>query len=188
MFVLAGFACSATHDAISFCMANKKPASGAKTTKKPPERFRDAAQNRKARFDYKIGESMEAGLVLVGSEVKSLRSGQASLQDAFAGTYMGELMLFNSYIPEYSKSSGHLQHDPRRMRKLLVSKKQRDKLLGQVKREGITLVPLKIYFNPRGLAKVQLGIAEGKKQYDKRATNKKREFDRDKQRLLKNKG
>lgn len=163
-------------------MANKKPS--AKNT----ERFRDAAQNRKARFDYKIGESMEAGLVLVGTEVKSLRAGQASLQDAYAGTYFGELMLFNAYIPEYRKAGAHLQHDPRRMRKLLVSKKQRDKLLGQVKREGITLVPLKIYFNPRGLAKVQLGIAEGKKQYDKRATMKKREGDRDMARALKSKG
>lgn len=169
-------------------MTNKKPTSGAKTKAKPQERFRDAAQNRKARYDYKIGESMEAGLVLVGTEVKSLRAGQASLQDAYAGTYFGELMLFNAYIPEYQKAGAHLQHDPRRMRKLLVSKKQRDKLLGQVKREGITLVPLKIYFNPRGMAKVQLGIAEGKRQYDKRATMKKREGDRDVARALKSKG
>lgn len=160
----------------------------AKKPAKATERFKDAAQNRKARHDYKIAESFEAGLVLVGTEVKSLRAGQASLQDAHAGTYMGELMLFNCYIPEYAKAGQHLQHDPRRMRKLLVSKKERDKLLGRVKREGITLVPLKIYFNPRGLAKVQLAVAEGKKQYDKRATLKKREGDRDMARLLKNKG
>lgn len=170
--------------------APKPTGKAKKPAKKQPDaaRFKDAVQNRKARYDYKIVESMEAGLVLVGTEVKSLRAGQASLQDAHAGTYLGELMLFNAYIPEYGKAGAHLQHEPRRMRKLLVSKKERDKLLGRVKREGITLVPLKIYFNPRGYAKVQLGIAEGKKQHDKRESIKQRDWGRDKQRMLKRGG
>lgn len=151
----------------------------------PKARYRDAAQNRRARYEYEIGATVEAGIVLAGSEVKSLRLGQASLQEAFAADHGGELMLMNAYIPEYKQAGRHLQHEPRRMRKLLVHKRERDKLLGAVKRDGITLVPLSIYFNPRGLAKVKLGIAEGKKKHDKRSAIKAREWDREKRRVLK---
>ena len=155
---------------------------------KPKERFREAAQNRRARFEYTIGSTIEAGIALVGTEVKSLRRGQASLQESFAGEHEGSLVLFNAHIPEYQQAGRHLQHDPRRPRVLLVHKRERDKLLGAVQRDGITLVPLSIYFNPRGLAKVKLGIAEGKKQHDKRAAIKKREWDREKSRMLRDRG
>jgi SsrA-binding protein len=107
------------------------------------------------------------------------------LQESFAGEKDGQLMLFNAHIPEYQQAGHHLQHDPRRPRTLLVHKRERDKLLGAVQRDGITLVPLSIYFNPRGLAKVKLGIAEGKKQHDKRNAIKAREWGREKQRLMK---
>jgi SsrA-binding protein len=149
------------------------------------ERFREAAQNRRARFEYTIGSTLEAGIALVGTEVKSLRKGQASLQESFAGEHNGDLVLFNAHIPEYQQAGRHLQHDPRRPRVLLVHKRERNKLLGAVQRDGITLVPLSIYFNPRGIAKVKLGIAEGKKQHDKRNAIKAREWGREKQRLMK---
>jgi SsrA-binding protein len=142
-----------------------------------------AAQNRKARHDYFINENIETGLVLEGSEVKSLRAGQGSLVDAWAGEKDGELWMFSAYIPQYAGS-----HEPnyvsRRPRKLLVHKRERDRLLGAVQRDGVTLVPLSIYFNNRGIAKVDLGIAKGKRKYDKRQTEKKRDWDRQKQRLL----
>jgi SsrA-binding protein len=164
-------------------MTSTKVNSGKK--KKPVERYRDVAQNRRARFEYTIGSHIEAGIVLTGTEVKSLRRGQASLAEAYAGAHEGNLVLFNAFIPEYQQAGRHLQHEPRRIRQLLVHKREREKLLGAVKRDGITLVPLSIYFNPRGMAKVKLGIAEGKKQHDKRATIKNREWQRDKARLMK---
>jgi SsrA-binding protein len=142
-----------------------------------------AAQNRKARHDYFINENFETGLVLQGSEVKSLRAGQGSLADAWAGERNGELWMFNAYIPQYAGS-----RDPdyvsRRPRKLLVHKREMNRLLGAVQRDGVTLVPLSIYFNGRGIAKVDLGVAKGKRKYDKRQTQKKRDWDRQKQRLL----
>ena len=147
---------------------------------------RQVAQNRRARFDYHIDETLEAGLVLFGSEVKSLRRGQASIGEAHAGEQGGELFLFNAYIPEYP-GANRFNHEPRRPRKLLVHRKELSKLLGQVKREGVTLVPMAFYFNDRGIAKVQLGLARGKKMADKRHAIKEREWNRDKARLLRSK-
>lgn len=169
-------------------MATKKTTKPAAKAAKPAkkERFREAAQNRRARYEYEIGSHIEAGIMLTGTEVKSLRKGQASLAESYAGPQRGELVLFNAHIPEYQQAAGHLQHEPRRARKLLLHKREIDKLLGAVKRDGITLVPLSIYFNPRGLAKVKLGIAEGKKQHDKRRAIKEREWNREKSRVMKN--
>lgn len=155
-----------------------------KKDSKQQDRYREAAQNRKARFNYSIDETLEAGIILTGTEVKSLRKGTASLQDAFAGERDGTLTLLNAYIAEYQQAGAHLQHEPRRPRQLLVHAKQRDKWLGLVKREGVTIVPLSIYFNPRGIAKVKLGLAHGKEKADKRAAIKERDWQRDKARLL----
>ena len=142
-----------------------------------------AAQNRKARHDYFIDENIEAGLVLAGSEVKSLRSGQGSLVDAWAGERDGELWMFSAYIPQYA-SAHEANYISRRPRKLLVHKRELNRLLAAIQREGVTLVPLAIYFNDRGIAKVDLGVARGKRKYDKRETAKKRDWDRQKARLL----
>jgi SsrA-binding protein len=148
---------------------------------------RPVAQNRRARFDYFIEDKVEAGLVLAGSEVKSLRQGRANIQESYAGEMAGELWVFNLYIPEYGPAN-RFNHDTRRPRKLLVHRRERDRLLGAVKREGVTLVPLSIYFTRRGLAKIDLGLARGKKLHDKRETEKKRDWQREKQRLLREKG
>lgn len=144
-----------------------------------------AAQNRKARFDYKILETIEAGIVLKGVEVKSLRLGRATLNEAWAGERDGELYLFNMYIPEYQ--GGVLSRfDVRGIRKLLVKKKERTQLFSAIGRDRNTVVPLDIHFNDRGLAKVTLGIAEGKQKADKRHAVAARDWQRDKARLLKN--
>lgn len=154
--------------------------------KKSPDR-QIAAQNRKARHDYFIDENIEAGLVLHGSEVKSLRSGQGSLVDAWAGEKDNELWMYSAYIPQYASA-----HEPnyvsRRPRKMLLHKREMDRLLASIRREGVTLVPLSIYFNNRGIAKVDLGIARGKRKYDKRQTEKKRDWERQRSRLLREKG
>jgi len=147
-----------------------------------------AAQNRKARFDYKIGDTYEAGLVLVGPEVKSLRAGRAAIAEAWAGERDGELWLFNSYIPEWQAGSFVSQFEPRRPRKLLLKKKQVESLVGAVAREGVTLVPLEILFNERGIAKVVLGLGEGKNKADKRHAIAARDWQRDKARLMREKG
>ncbi|MCE9508052.1 MAG: SsrA-binding protein SmpB [Alphaproteobacteria bacterium] len=146
------------------------------------------AQNRKARFDYFIEDTMEAGIVLTGTEVKSLRGGQASINESYAGVHEGALYLLNAYIPEYTKAHIRLQHEVRRPRKLLLHKNQLDKLMSAVQRKGTTIVPLSIYFNKRGIAKVNLGVASGKKQHDKRQTEKKREWEREKSRIMREKG
>ncbi|MBU6419641.1 MAG: SsrA-binding protein SmpB [Proteobacteria bacterium] len=144
-----------------------------------------AAQNRKARHDYKILSTVEAGIVLKGVEVKSLRLGRAQLTEAWAGERDGELFLFNLYIPEYQ--SGVLSRfDVRGMRKLLVKRKERNQIFGAISRERQTIVPLDIFFNDRGLAKVTLGIAEGKQKADKRQAAAARDWQRDKARLLRN--
>jgi SsrA-binding protein len=146
-----------------------------------------AAQNRKARHNYFIDDVLEAGIMLTGTEVKALRAGKTNIVDSFAGEQKGELFLFNAHIPEYGQGN-RFNHPPRRPRKLLLHRKQIEKLLGAIKREGVTIVPLSIYFNARGLAKVELGLATGKKQHDKRATAKARDWQREKGRLMRDKG
>lgn len=144
--------------------------------------------NRRAHHDYFITDTVEAGIVLAGTEVKSLRTGQASIQEAFAIPKEGAIFLMNAYIPEYKQAGAHLQHETRRPRQLLLHKRQVDKMLGAVKRDGVTLVPLGVYFNKRGLAKVELGLAKGKHKQDKRETIKQREWNRDKARILRDRG
>jgi SsrA-binding protein len=143
------------------------------------------AQNRRARHEYLIQDTLEAGMVLVGTEVKMLRQGQAVITDAFATDRDGDLYLVNAHIPEYK--SARVNHAPGRPRKLLLHRKERNKLLGLIKREGMTLVPLGIYFNERGLAKCELGLAKGKKKADKREAEKTRDWQRDKARLMREK-
>lgn len=145
------------------------------------------ADNRKARYAYAIDDTLEAGLMLTGSEVKSLRGGKATIAESYAFAKDGELFLVNSYIPEYSQAS-RFNHEPKRMRKLLVHKREANKLSSATQREGMTLIPLKLYFNPKGIAKIELGIAKGKKLHDKRETEKKRDWQRDKARLMRAKG
>jgi SsrA-binding protein len=148
---------------------------------------RVAAQNRKARHEYFVNERIEAGLVLVGTEVKALREGRGNIAESYAGEKDGEIFLFNAYIPEYGPAS-RFNHEPRRPRKLLLHKREARKLIGATARKGVTLVPLSIYFNDRGRAKVELALATGKKQYDKRATIKERDWGRQKQRLMRARG
>ena len=149
---------------------------------------RPAALNRRARHDYFIDETIETGIVLVGTEVKSLRAGRANIQDSYAGEMAGELWLFNAHIPEYGRASTFFNHETRRPRKLLVHRQQRDRLLGSIRREGVTLVPLSIYFGPRGFAKVDLGLARGKRKHDKREATKQRDWQRERARLLRDRG
>jgi SsrA-binding protein len=151
-----------------------------------PTAGRVAAQNRRARFDYAIETVYEAGIMLMGSEVKSLRGGRASINEAYAGEKAGEVFLFNAYIPEYG--SGRIfGHEPRRPRKLLLHRREVLKLIGAVRREGMTLVPLSVYFNERGRAKVALALAKGRKKGDQRAAVKEREWQRQKRSLLRDK-
>lgn len=154
--------------------------------RKKAQRF--AVLNRKARHDYFITDTVEAGIMLTGTEVKSLRLGQASIQESFAGAKEGALYLFNAYIPEYQLAGPHLQHETHRARKLLVHRREMDKLLGSVKREGMTLVPLSLYFNKRGIAKVELGLAKGKHKADKREAIKQRDWKRDQARIMRARG
>lgn len=147
-----------------------------------------AAQNRRARFDFFIDDVLEAGIMLTGSEVKSLRGGRASVNEAYAGLKGGELYLFNAYIPEYLQAGRIDQHEPKRPRKLLVRRRELDKLAAGVKQKGVTLVPMSVYFNDRGYAKVEIGLATGKKKHDKRESEKERSWQRDKARLMRDKG
>ncbi len=147
-----------------------------------------AAQNRRARFDYFIDDTLEAGLMLTGTEVKSLRTGKASISESYAGISKGELFLFNAHIPEYLQAGRWLQHEVRRPRKLLLHRRELAKLMMALKTKGATIIPMSIYFNDRGIAKVELGIATGKKQVDKRQTEKERSWQRDKARLMRDKG
>lgn len=146
-----------------------------------------AAENRRARFNYEVLDTLETGIVLSGTEVKSLRGGHANIQESYASFEGGEVWLINSYLPEYLQAN-RFNHEPRRRRKLLVSKREMARLAQSVEREGMTLVPLKIYFNDRGRAKLLLAVARGKKLHDKRATEKERDWNREKGRLLKNAG
>ncbi|MDC1383396.1 SsrA-binding protein SmpB [Candidatus Puniceispirillum sp.] len=140
------------------------------------------AENRKARHEYEIEEKLEAGLILLGSEVKSLRSGRVSIAESYAGDDKGRLMLFNANIPIYEPARAN--HEPKRPRELLVKARERNRMLGLIRREGMTLVPLAIYFNDRGVAKIQIGLAKGRKKQDKRQADKDRTWSRDKARLL----
>ena len=144
------------------------------------------ADNRKARFNYEILDTLEAGIALTGTEVKSLRGGKATIGEAYAGPSGEDLFLFNAYIPEYLQAN-QFNHVPRRPRRLLLHRRQIDKLIGATQREGLTVIPLRIYFNPRGRAKVELALGRGKKLHDKRETEKKRSWDREKSRLLREK-
>jgi SsrA-binding protein len=153
----------------------------------PDQARKVAATNRRARYDYTIDSTLEAGLVLVGTEVKSLRAGGATIADAYATERDGELWLIDAHIPEY-KSGNRFNHEPRRPRKLLVAKRELEKLAGKVTREGMTLVPLQLYFNPRGIAKVELGLAKGRKKADKREAVATRDWKRDQARLLARRG
>ena len=148
---------------------------------------RTVADNRKARFAYEILDTVEAGLVLTGTEVKSLREGKANIQEAYASAEGGEIWLINSYLPEYLQGN-RFNHEPRRRRKLLLNKREMARLSQSVEREGMTLVPLRIYFNDRGIAKLLLALGRGKKLHDKRETEKKRDWAREKNRLLKERG
>jgi SsrA-binding protein len=145
------------------------------------------ADNRKARFNYEIVDTYEAGIALTGTEVKSLRSGKATIGEAYAGPSGEEFFLFNAYIPEYLQAN-RFNHETKRPRRLLLHKRQIDKLIGATQREGFTVIPLKIYFNDRGRAKVELGLGRGKKLHDKRETEKERTWNREKARLMRDKG
>jgi SsrA-binding protein len=145
------------------------------------------AENRKARFNYDIEETVEAGIVLTGSEVKSLRAGKANIAESYASNEGGELFLINANIAEYPGAARD-GHAPTRPRKLLLHKREMARLLGAIQRQGMALVPLRLYFNARGIAKIQLGLGRGKKVYDKRETEKKRDWERQKGRLMREKG
>src|ERR1700742_31430 len=145
---------------------------------KPERRFKVVADNRKARFNYAIGDTFEAGIVLTGSEVKSLRGGKATIGESYADARGGEIWLINSNIPEYLQAA-RFNHAPKRPRKLLLHKNQVSKLAGAVEREGLTIVPLKLYFNEKGRAKIEIALGKGKKLHDKRETIKKRTWQRE---------
>jgi len=142
------------------------------------------SQNRRARFNYEIIETMEAGIVLAGSEVKSLRTSKVNISDTYAAPENDEIKIHNLFINEY-KNSSQKDINPRRIRKLLLHKREIKKIQGSIDQKGLTLIPLKLYFNSKGVAKMELAIAKGKKLYDKREAEKKRDWDRSKQRLLK---
>ncbi len=156
-------------------------------TKPPPSSQKLIAENRRARYDYFIEETLEAGLSLTGSEVKSLRLGRANVAESYAAVEGRELILVNAYIPEYAAAS-RFNHEPRRPRKLLMHRRQIDRLLGSVNREGRTLIPMRLYWNDKGLAKLELAVAKGKKNHDKREAEADRDWQRDKARLMREKG
>jgi SsrA-binding protein len=155
--------------------------------KKKDDDQKVVADNRKARHLYFIESTVEAGIMLKGSEVKSLRGGKGNIAESYAHAKDGEIVLVNSYIPEYLEAN-RFNHEPRRVRHLLLHKSEVRKLSTAVLREGMTLVPLRVYFNPRGIAKIELGLAKGKKLHDKRQSEKARDWSRDKARLMRAKG
>jgi SsrA-binding protein len=154
---------------------------------KPARRFKVVADNRKARFNYEIGDVIEAGIVLTGSEVKSLRAGKGSIAESYADARAGEIWLINANIPEY-RQAHRFNHAPKRPRKLLLHQRQINKFAGAVEREGMTIVPLKLYFNEKGRAKIAIALGKGKKLHDKRETLKKRSWERERGRLMRQKG
>ncbi len=155
---------------------------------KPDSNFKLIADNRRARYNYEIGEKFEAGLALTGTEVKSLRTGKATIAESYAGVdRAGEMWLYNANIPEYL-AGNRFNHEPKRPRKLLLKAREIAKLAQGVAREGMTVVPLRIYFNARGRAKIELALAKGKQVHDKRETEKKRDWAREKGRLMRARG
>ena len=146
------------------------------------------AENRKARREYHLGDTYEAGIELTGTEVKSLRVGQANIAESYAAAEKGGIFLINAYIPEYQAAGQFFQHNPRRPRRLLLHKREIHKIAVAVERQGMTMVPLELYFNARGRAKLRLALAQGKKLHDKRADEAKRDWQRQKARLLRDKG
>jgi SsrA-binding protein len=146
------------------------------------------AENRKARFEYIVADTLEVGIVLLGTEVKSLRRGQANIAESYAAVEDGGLWLINATIPEYPGAGAFFQHEPRRKRKLLLKAREIHKLAIAVDRQGMTLVPLELYFNERGIAKLKLALVKGKKLHDKREDEKKRDWQREKARLMREKG
>jgi SsrA-binding protein len=155
---------------------------------KKDDGHKTVAENRKARHEYFVTDTYEAGLMLVGTEVKSLRKGHSNIAESYASFENGGLWLINSYIPEYQSTGKFFQHEPRRKRKLLMRKPELAKLAIAVERKGMTIVPLELYFNKRGIAKLKLALAEGKKLHDKREADKKRDWQREKARLMREKG
>jgi len=155
----------------------------AKKPKNKNDNRKVIALNRKARHNYEIEEVFEAGIMLTGSEVKSLRNGKANIAESYASDEDGEIYLINSHIPEYQQA-GRDNHNPRRHRKLLLHAREVARLMGSIQREGLTLIPLKLYFNKRGIAKLELGLARGKKLHDKRETARKRDWERQKARIM----
>jgi SsrA-binding protein len=152
------------------------------------KKHKTVAENRRARYDYAIQETWEAGIVLTGTEVKSLRKGQANIAESYASAEDDGLYLINAYIPELQTVGRFFQHEPRRKRKLLLHKREIHKLAVAVARQGMTMVPLELYFNDRGKAKLRIALAQGKKLHDKRETEAKRDWNRQKARLLREKG
>ena len=146
------------------------------------------AENRRARFEYQLEDDIETGLQLTGTEVKSLRQGQANIAESYASVENGGLFLINANIPEYQQAGPFYQHEPKRPRRLLLHKKEIAKLAQAVDREGMTLVPVELYFNSRGIAKLKLCVAKGKKLHDKRETEKKRDWNREKARIMRDRG
>lgn len=151
----------------------------------PEKNSKILAQNRKARYNFEILDTLEAGIILTGSEVKSLRSSKVNIADTYAASEKDEILIHNLHIDEY-KNSSQSKHNPRRIKKLLLHKREIKKIQGLVDQKGLTIIPLKIYFNRTGIAKLQIAIARGKKIFDKRETEKQRDWDRSKQRLMKN--
>jgi len=150
--------------------------------------FKVAADNRRARYDYEIGEPVEAGIMLTGTEVKGMRSGKATISESYVDVdKKGEVYLVNANVPEYLQAN-RFNHDPRRPRKLLLNKREISKLAQGIERQGMTIVPLKLYFNDRGCAKLQIALAKGKKVHDKRQTERARDWNREKSRLLRDRG
>ena len=155
-------------------------------TKSDPN-YKVIAENRRARYDYALEDDLECGIILQGSEVKSMRQGGSNIAESYAAVEEGELWLVNSYVAPYAQAKTW-GHEERRRRKLLVSKKEMSKLWNATQRQGMTLVPLVMYFNHRGIVKLKIGIAKGKKTQDKRATEAKRDWQRQKSRLLRERG
>lgn len=155
--------------------------------KKPADNRKLVAENRRARFDYLIEETMEAGIQLLGTEVKALRAGRANIAESYAAPERGELWLVNAHIPEYAPAA-QFNHEPRRRRKLLVKSRELKKLVGAVERDGRTIAPLKLYFNERGVAKLEIALAKGKKAHDKREASKDRDWKRQQARLIRDRG